>query len=144
MKLPWQKTEQSSEAAEATSGSTKVDLPKAEPKVEAEQQPKKTPKGYTPPKGRPTPKRHDQEVARGVIRDPNALTPAQQSQKRKELKATMSKDEWKAYKKQERQENRARNDALQAKIDAGDERYLTDRDRGPVRRYVRDLSLIHI
>lgn len=141
MKLPWEKREQST-------GSSKVELPKAanepsaelaaeatnEPSAEA----KKRPKGYTPPKGRPTPKRHDQEVARGVIRDPNALTPAQQSQKRKELKSTMSKDEWKAYKKQERKENRARNEALQAKIDSGDERYLTERDRGPVRRYVRD------
>ena len=60
------------------------------------------PKGYTPPKGRPTPKRHEQEIKRGVVRDPNAMSRAQASQKRKEMKASMSKEEWKEYKKQER------------------------------------------
>ena len=135
MKFPWQKTEQAPEAAEATraaGGSTKVELP------EAEAAEPKLPKGYTPPKGRPTPKRHDQEVKRGVVRDPNALTPAQQQQRRKDMKNSMSKEEWKAYKKQERDENRARNKEMQARIDAGDERYLMERDRGPVRKYVRD------
>lgn len=99
---------------------------------------KKLPKGYTPPKGRPTPKRIDQEIKRGVVRDPNALTPAQQNQRRKELKSSMSKDEWKAYRKKEREERRALNRETQARIDAGDERYLMDRDKGQVRRYVRD------
>nr|WP_256477984.1 DUF3043 domain-containing protein [Corynebacterium stercoris] len=98
----------------------------------------KLPKGYTPPKGRPTPKRHDQEVKRGVVRDPNALTPAQQGQRNKELKKSMSKEEWKAYKKEQREQNRAASRELQAKIDAGDERYLMDRDKGEVRKYVRD------
>lgn len=132
VKLPWQKPEQ-----EASGGSTKVELPEAESAAPAPEE-QKYPKGYTPPKGRPTPKRHDQEVKRGVVRDPNALTPAQEHQKRKELKKSMSKEEWKAYKKKEREENRARNQEMQARIDSGDERYLMDRDRGPVRRYVRD------
>lgn len=96
------------------------------------------PKGYTPPKGKPTPKRIDQEIKRGVVRDPNALTPAQQHQKQKELKKSMSKEEWKAYKKEQREENRRANREIQAKMDAGDERYLMDRDKGEVRRYVRD------
>lgn len=132
VKLPWQKSEQAPEAAPAAGGSTKVEL------SEAETAEPKLPKGYTPPKGRPTPKRHDQEVARGVVRDPNALTPAQQAQRRKTLKASMSKEEWKAYKKKEREENRSRNKEMQAHIDAGDERYLMERDRGPVRGFVRD------
>lgn len=101
-------------------------------------QEKKLPKGYTPPKGRPTPKRHDQEVKRGVVRDPNALSSAQAAQRRKELKKSMSKQEWKDYKKTEREERRAQNKQLQARMDAGDERYLMDRDKGEVRRYVRD------
>ena len=96
------------------------------------------PKGYTPPKGKPTPKRHDQEVKRGVVRDPNAATPAQQAQRRKELKQSMSKEEWKAYKQQEREERRKASREMQQRIDAGDDRYLMERDRGEVRRYVRD------
>ena len=111
-------------------------MPDAKP--EAEQAEKKLPKGYTPPKGRPTPKRIDQEIKRGVVRDPNAATPAQIRQREKELKKTMSKEEWKAHKKQVREENRARNREMQARIDAGDERYLSERDRGEVRGFVRD------
>ena len=80
VKLPWQKTEQSTDAA-TTAGSTKVELPdtqhNAEVKTEAKAE-NKLPKGYTPPKGRPTPKRIDQEIKRGVVRDPNAATPAGQ------------------------------------------------------------------
>ena len=113
MKLPWQKSEQN------TGGSTKVELP--EPPAE---EPKKLPKGYTPPKGKPTPKRVDQEIKRGVVRDPNAMTPAQRDQHNKELKKSMSKEEWKAYKKEQREANRAQTREIQAKMDAGDERYL--------------------
>ena len=50
----------------------------------------------------------------------------------------MSKEEWKAYKKEQREANRAQTREIQAKMDAGDERYLMDRDKGEVRRYVRD------
>ena len=136
MKLPWQKSEQ------AAGGSTKVELPdtgtKAAAATDAAEEAPKLPKGYTPPKGRPTPKRHDQEVKRGVVRDPNAMTPAQQNQRNKELKKSMSKEEWKAYKKEQREQNRAASRDLQAKIDAGDERYLMERDKGEVRRFVRD------
>ena len=114
VKLPWQKTEQSADAAQ---GSTKVELPeadKADTAAKAEQAEEKLPKGYTPPKGRPTPKRIDQEIKRGVVRDPNAATPAQIRQREKELKKTMSKEEWKAHKKKVREENRARNREIQA------------------------------
>ena len=99
--------------------------------------------GYTPPKGRPTPKRKDQERAKGVQRDPNKLSPAQQHQHRKELKASMSKEEWKDYKRQERAENRERSRNAQEKMAAGDERYLMARDKGEVRRYVRDYVDAH-
>ncbi|MBA4504878.1 DUF3043 domain-containing protein [Corynebacterium sanguinis] len=140
MKLPWQKIENTKAAA----GSTKIELPQStagtsEPVDAATtREEKKLPKGYTPPKGRPTPKRIEQEVKRGVVRDPNALTPAQQNQRNKELRKSMSKEEWKAYKRKQRDERRASNREMQARMDQGDERYLMDRDKGEVRRYVRD------
>ncbi|MGS1092373.1 DUF3043 domain-containing protein [Corynebacterium sanguinis] len=140
MKLPWQKTE----TTKAAAGSTKIELPQStagtsEPVDAATtREEKKLPKGYTPPKGRPTPKRIEQEVKRGVVRDPNALTPAQQNQRNKELRKSMSKEEWKAYKRKQRDERRASNREMQARMDQGDERYLMDRDKGEVRRYVRD------
>lgn len=95
-------------------------------------------KGYTPPKGRPTPKRVEQEIARGVRRDPSGMTDAQRRQKRKELKASMSKQEWKEYKKKEREEHRANLKRNQERMAAGDERFLMERDRGDERRFVRD------
>ncbi|WP_342320072.1 DUF3043 domain-containing protein [Corynebacterium mayonis] len=141
MKLPWQKTESTPTAG----GSTKIDSSTAhEPSpaqgtdtegVKGEQ---KARKGYTPPKGRPTPKRQEQEIKRGVIRDPHALTPAQQRERDKELKRSMSKEEWKAHKKQQRQQRHSANREIQARIDAGDERYIFERDKGEVRRFVRD------
>lgn len=99
---------------------------------------KPLPKGYTPPKGRPTPKRIEQEIARGVRRDPHGMTPAQQRENRKALKESMSKEEWKAYKRREREETRKRNQEVQERMAAGDERYLMERDKGEVRRFVRD------
>lgn len=135
MKLPWQKSDAPAADDQAgNGGSTKLDLGGSDKNKDE----RPLPKGYTPPKGRPTPKRHDQEVKRGVVRDPNAMTRAQASQKRKDLKQSMSKEEWKDYKKQEREERRARNKEIQARMDAGDERYIMDRDKGEVRRYVRD------
>lgn len=127
MKLPWQKDDKNASAAEHT--------PAPEQKTAAE---KPHRKGYTPPKGRPTPKRDAQEIARGVKRDPHGMSDAQRYQHRKELKASMSKEEWKAYKRKEREENRARNNEAQERMAAGDERYLLARDKGDVRRYVRN------
>ncbi|WP_235923177.1 DUF3043 domain-containing protein [Corynebacterium lizhenjunii] len=95
-------------------------------------------KGYTPPKGRPTPTRAEQEIARGVRRDPRGMSDAQRYQHRKELKKSMSKQEWKEYKREERAESRKRNQEIQARMSAGDERYLLPRDKGEVRRFVRD------
>lgn len=136
VKLPWQKSEQTAEA-----GSTKAELPQTDNAPAAdtpEAAEQKLPKGYTPPKGKPTPKRLDQEIKRGVVRDPNAATPAQIRQREKELKKSMTKEEWKAHKKEVREENRARNREMQAKIDSGDERYLMERDKGEERRFIRD------
>lgn len=95
-------------------------------------------RGYTPPKGRPTPKRVNQEIAKGVRRDPNGASEAQRYQRRKELKKSLSKQEWKEYKKKEREASREANKLAQERMNAGDERYLMPRDKGEVRRYVRN------
>lgn len=136
VKLPWQKSEQTAEAGSTTAELPQTDNAPAADTPEAAEQ--KLPKGYTPPKGKPTPKRLDQEIKRGVVRDPNAATPAQIRQREKELKKSMTKEEWKAHKKEVREQNRARNREMQAKIDSGDERYLMERDKGEERRFIRD------
>ncbi|WPF67971.1 DUF3043 domain-containing protein [Corynebacterium sp. 21KM1197] len=125
MKLPWQNSNDSAS-------------PEAPAEAPAPQQEESTPlpKGYTAPKGRPTPKRKDVELERGVIRGTSMAptTPQQQRQKRKELKASMSKQEWKDYKRKEREESRRRQRAM----DRGEERYLLPRDKGPERAFARD------
>ncbi|MDO5075967.1 DUF3043 domain-containing protein [Corynebacterium sp.] len=97
-------------------------------------------KGYTPKKGRPTPKRNEVERARGVRRTPTAPpeTAKEARARRKALKQSMSKEEYKALKKKEREERAARSRAVQQGIDRGDERYLLDRDKGEVRAFARD------
>lgn len=56
-----------------------------------------TPKGYTPPKGHATPKRNDVERQRGVRKTAYKApeTPAEARKQRKELKNSMSKEEYK-------------------------------------------------
>lgn len=98
------------------------------------------PKGYTPKKGRPTPKRNEVERARGVRRGPApvGLTRAEEKAREKALKESMTKAEYKEYKKKQREERSAAARARQAAMDAGDERYLLPRDKGPVKAFVRD------
>ncbi|QMV84983.1 DUF3043 domain-containing protein [Corynebacterium hindlerae] len=100
----------------------------------------KLPKGYTPKKGRPTPKRNEVERARGVRRGPATPAETRQEMKAREkaLKESMTKQEWKEYKKKQREERNRRAKETQAAMDRGDERYLLPRDKGPVRAFVRD------
>ena len=123
VKLPWQKDDKTS--------------PEPAP-VQEEVQEETHRKGYTPPKGRPTPKRQEQEIARGVKRDPHGVSDAQRYKRRKELKKSMSKDEWKEYKKQERKERNQRNRESQERMAEGGPRFLPARDQGEERAYVRD------
>jgi hypothetical protein len=69
-------------------------------------------------KGRPTPTRKEAEAA-ARARAKAALNP-------------------KASSKQQRQHRAEKSREIRAGIKAGDERYLPARDRGPVRRFVRD------
>ncbi|CAB0654545.1 hypothetical protein CIP107570_01511 [Corynebacterium diphtheriae] len=98
-------------------------------------------KAYTPKKGRPTPTRKEAEVHAGSFRSrysPNESW-SEDRKKRKELKASMSKEEWKDYKKKQADASKQRRREAQLAMDSGDERYLLPRDRGEERRYIRNL-----
>lgn len=132
MKFPWQKSENASDPAVPADAGDVTDAGADDSAAQ------RVPKGYTPPKAKPTPKRRDREIERGVIRDPNAATAAQAGQRRKELKNSMSKEEWKAYKRKERAESAERNRIDRERQDSGDPRYLMPRDQGEERAYARD------
>src|SRR5690625_7154092 len=76
-----------------------------------------TTKPHTQGKGRPTPKRRDQEAAnrRPLIADDRRVAKQQQKQAVAEERARMRRA-----------------------LDTGEERYLPARDQGPQRRYARD------
>ncbi|WP_328357661.1 DUF3043 domain-containing protein [Mycobacterium sp. NBC_00419] len=105
------------------------DAPEAEPTVFEDPAARKT-----APKGRPTPKRSQSEKRRGPVA-PAPMTAAEARKRRKEMRATLTKEERKAEKLQRRA---AMNDRRERMM-AGDEDYLLPRDKGPVRRYVRDI-----
>lgn len=89
----------------------------------------------TAPKGRPTPKRSEAAKRRGPVA-PAPLTAAEARKRRKELRGRkLSKEERKA----ERLTRRADMADRREKMMAGEEAYLLPRDKGPVRRYVRDI-----
>lgn len=136
VKLPWDKNKNVDEAS--TTGESTSSTPSPATPAPAEQV---LPKGYTPPKGRPTPKRREVELERGVVGG-QSLAPSdtysQQRQKRKEFKASMTKEEFKAYKQKERDARIKRQREAQAAMDRGEEAYLMDRDKGEVRRFARD------
>lgn len=89
--------------------------------------------GTTAPKGRPTPKRSTSQ-RRGPVA-PAPATAAEARKRRKELRSTMTKEERKADKEKRRATLNTRRERM---LD-GDEAYLLPRDKGPVRRYARDI-----
>jgi hypothetical protein len=89
----------------------------------------------TPPKGRPTPKRNEAARRRGPVA-PAPMTSAEARKRRKELGGPkLSKEERRA----EKSERRADMSERRAKMMSGEEGYLLPRDKGPVRRYARDI-----
>ena len=150
MNLPWKKNDKKSKAADATkadatnAGDVTTDATAssgAKDTASESQQPEKKHSGaFTPKKGRPTPKRNEVERARGIRRGPveAPLTAKEARQRRKELKASMSKEEYKALQRKEREEASAERRRVQEAMARGDERYLLERDKGPVRAYLRD------
>lgn len=90
--------------------------------------------GTTAPKGRPTPKRSSATRKRGPVA-PAPMTSAEARQRRKELGGPKTKEERKA----ERLARRTDMDSRREKMMTGDEAYLLPRDKGPVKRYARDI-----
>lgn len=91
--------------------------------------------GTTAPKGRPTPKRSQAARKRGPVA-PAPMTAAEARRRRKEVGGPkLSREERKA----ERLARRADMADRREKMMAGEDAYLLPRDKGPVRRFVRDV-----
>ena len=89
----------------------------------------------TAPKGRPTPKRSETARKRGPL-PPAPLTASEARKRRKEIgRPKLSRDERKAEKLERRADMADRRERMMS----GDDAYLLPRDKGPVRRFVRDV-----
>lgn len=89
----------------------------------------------TAPKGRPTPKRSEGARRRGPVA-PAPMTAAEARARRKAVAGPkLSREE----RKIERDERRSTMNSRREKMMAGEEAYLLPRDKGPLRRYVRDI-----
>ena len=86
----------------------------------------------TAPKGKPTPKRN--QGKRGPVA-PAPMTAAEARRRRKEMGAKLSREERRADKIARRADMAERRE----KMMAGEDAYLLPRDKGPVRRFVRDV-----
>ena len=92
--------------------------------------------GTTAPKGKPTPKRSQAAARKRGPVAPAPMTAAEARRRRKEIGAPkLSRDE----RKSERLARRAEMSENRAKMMAGEDAYLLPRDKGPVRRFVRDV-----
>jgi hypothetical protein len=141
--LPWKKNDKKSKAAaSADESAAEANAASADSAADAADNSAKPKHGsaYTPKKGRPTPKRNEVERERGIRRGPveAPLTAKEARQRRKELKASMSKEELKEAKARERKERREQRRIADERMAAGDPRYMLPRDQGPERKFVRD------
>jgi hypothetical protein len=90
--------------------------------------------GTTAPKGRPTPKR-DGSRRRGPVA-PAPMTTAEARRRRKELRGPkLSREE----RREEKGERRAATADRRERMMAGEDSYLLPRDKGPARRFARDV-----
>ena len=94
----------------------------------------KEPGTTTAPKGRPTPKRNQATRKRGPVA-PAPMTTAEARKRRKVMRTKLTREERKA----EKVARRAGMAERREKMMAGEDAYLLPRDKGPVRRYVRDI-----
>lgn len=146
MDLPWKKNDKKSKAADGADASAaeaaKASAANADNAADAADKTAEPKRGgaYTPKKGRPTPKRNEVERERGIRRGPveAPLTAKEARQRRKELKASMSKEELKEAKARERKERREQRRIADERMAAGDPRYMLPRDQGAERKFVRD------
>ena len=94
-----------------------------------------TQSGITAPKGKPTPKRKQAARRRGPVA-PAPMTAAEARRRRKELGGPkLTREERKA----EKIERRVAMADRREKMMAGENDYLLPRDKGPVRRFARDI-----
>jgi hypothetical protein len=105
-----------------------AETPAPEEDVQASEERTRT----TAPKGKPTPKRN--QGRRGPVA-PAPMTSAEARRRRKEMGAKLSREERKADKIARRADMADRRE----KMMAGEDAYLLPRDKGPVRRFVRDV-----
>ena len=89
--------------------------------------------GTTAPKGRPTPKR-DSNRRRGPVA-PAPMTTSEARRRRKELRTKMSREE----RREDKVARRAAMSDRRERMMAGEDDYLLPRDKGPVRRFARDI-----
>jgi hypothetical protein len=129
VKLPWKSDDDAATSTDdAASEATEAGASLTE-------EPDSKGSAYTPGKGRATPSRRQAE---GRRRGPVAPPPTNRSEARarkKALKSTLSKDE----KRKLADDRRTQRNEQREKMMAGDERYLMPRDKGPVRRFARDI-----
>jgi Protein of unknown function (DUF3043) len=102
--------------------------------TEASQQDTVTQPRTTPPKGRPTPKRNQAARKRGPVA-PAPMTAAEARRRRKEMRQKLTREERKAEKTARRADMADRRERMMA----GDDAYLLPRDKGPIRRFARDV-----
>jgi hypothetical protein len=109
------------------------DIDVAEPVADSEPNAKDT-GATTAPKGKPTPKR-DAARRRGPVA-PAPMTTSEARRRRKELRGPkLSREE----RQEEKVERRAAMADRREKMMAGEDSYLLPRDKGPVRRFARDI-----
>lgn len=91
--------------------------------------------GQTAPKGRPTPKRSEATRKRGPVA-PAPTTSAEARRRKKELRGPKLS---RAERKADRVIRRAEMSERRERMMAGDDAYLLPRDKGPVRKYARNI-----
>ncbi|MEJ6548718.1 DUF3043 domain-containing protein [Corynebacterium sp. USCH3] len=136
MKLPWKKDDDTDAAdSDVTSAGT--------PSIDEDAP--LTPKGYTPKKGRPTPKRNEVERSTGVRRThfDAPMTPKEARQRKKDYKNSMSKEEFKEVKRKQRDEAAESRRKANERMMAGDPNYLLARDQGKEKLFVRNYVDAH-
>lgn len=93
---------------------------------------------HTEKKGRPTQSRREAERAKGIRSGPVSPAPTTRKEARerkKALKNSMSKEERQKLRESKREQANADREAMMR----GDEAFLLARDKGPVRRHVREI-----
>ncbi|MYR05173.1 DUF3043 domain-containing protein [Gordonia sp. SID5947] len=130
MKLPWKSDDDSIAQSADTEVSIAAD---DESSAGANNGSKGT--AYTAAKGRATPSRREAEGRRRGPVAPPPTTRAEARARKKAMKSSMSREE----KRKLSDDRRSQRTEQREKMMAGDERYLMPRDKGPAKRFTRDL-----